>query len=418
METPGAPVPPTIEPAVVAPPIGLKPAETKEPQDPSFKLRGRIEADSITVTQSPKDKALFGNYQDAVGFRRLRLGSEGTANEVTRWVAEVDFAGGNIALKDAFVAVNHLPFLREVRVGHMAEPFSLEGQTRSVWFPFTERSPAFTFDPTRNWGVGVYSFTDDRNWVIQGGLFKSGTDNTGTDIGDSNDLAGTGRVVWVPWYQESDDSLQMLHIGGAASERNAKDGIISFNRGPQSNLLQSGLDNPRRPFVVSLTIPGNQYQLYNLQSALVLGPLSFEAEWSGTRVEQTGGGPVTLDGWYIQAGYFLTGEHRNYNRDFGTFWEPTVRRPFICKDGSASIGPGAWEVGLRLAHLNFDNANLPRASNGLPLGTRTTTITLGLNWYLNDNARIMVDWVHAIPDYPPFGTSTADLFTVRSAVFW
>jgi phosphate-selective porin OprO and OprP len=408
---------PTSEP----PTVGLTNAtETTKSTDPTFKLRGRIEADSVTVSQSPKDKALFGDFQDAVGFRRLRLGSEGTAGEQTRWVAEVDFAGGNVAIKDAFLAVNHLPYLREVRVGHIAEPFSLEGQIRSVWFPFTERSPAFTFDPTRNWGVGVFSFTEDRRLFIQAGVFKSGTDGTGTDVGDGNDLAYTARVVGLPWYEETNDSLHLLHVGGAASQRYAKDNTVSFNQGPQSSLLQSGSDNPRTPFVPSVSIPANQYQLYNLQSALVLGPLSFQAEWDGTRVEQIGGGPVVLSGWYVQASYFLTGEHRNYNRDVGTFWEPTVRRPFACTDGPAAVaqGPGAWELSARLAYLDFDSPNLPRGPNGLPVGTRTTTITLGLNWYLNDNARIMVDWVHAIPDFPPFGSSAADLVTVRTAVFW
>jgi phosphate-selective porin OprO/OprP len=426
--TPASPPPATISaPAATAPeppigdmpPVGLTPTDTKDSKDPSFKLRGRVEADSVSVTQSPKDKALFGDFQDAVGFRRLRLGAEGTAAEQTRWVAEIDFAGGNVAIKDAFVAVNQLPFLREIRVGHMAEPFSLEGQIRSVWFPFTERSPAFTLDPARNWGVGVFSFTEDRRWVIQAGMFKTGTDSTGTDVGDGNDLAGTGRLVWVPWYDDGDDSLHMLHVGGAASDRNAKDGVVSFNQGPQSSLLQSGSDNPRTPFVPSVSIPANHYQLYNLQSALVLGPLSFQADWNATRVEQIGGGPVTLSGWYVQASYFLTGEHRNYNRDVGTFWEPTVRRPFVCKEGSGvGAGPGAWEVSARLSYLDFDSPNLPRGPNGQPVGTKTTTVTIALNWYLNDNVRVMVDWVHAIPDYPPFGSSTADIFTVRTAVFW
>jgi phosphate-selective porin OprO/OprP len=89
-------------------------------------------------------------------------------------------------------------------------------------------------------------------------------------------------------------------------------------------------------------------------------------------------------------------------------------------DGPAAVaqGPGAWELSARLAYLDFDSPNLPRGSNGLPVGTRTTTITLGLNWYLNDNARVMLDWVHAIPTLAPFGSSTADLVTVRTAVFW
>src|SRR5262245_10002329 len=192
---PTAVVPAPVVSVPEPPVIGHKVDETKSAKDPDFKLRGRIEAGAITVNQSEKNKALFGDFQNAVGFRRARLGSEGTAGEQTRWVAEIDFAGGNVALKDAFLAVNHLPYLREVRVGHIAEPFTLEGQTRSVWFPFTERSPSFTFDPTRNWGVAVYSYTDNQRLFIQAGAFKSGTDNTGTDIGDGNDLAYTARVV-------------------------------------------------------------------------------------------------------------------------------------------------------------------------------------------------------------------------------
>src|SRR5262249_26099840 len=80
---PDPPVPqPTEPPKSDAPAVGANLGETQPPKDPNFKLRGRIEADSITVSQSPKDKLLFGDFQDAVGFRRLRLGAEGTAGEM------------------------------------------------------------------------------------------------------------------------------------------------------------------------------------------------------------------------------------------------------------------------------------------------------------------------------------------------
>ena len=389
------------------------------PAEPAFKLRGRIEADALSVTQSPKDKALFGNFENAVGFRRARLGAEGTAGEQTRWVTEFDFAGGDVRLRDAFLAVNRLPVLREVRVGHFKEPFTLEGQDRSVSFPFTERSPAFTFDPVRTWGVGAFSYTDDRRLFVQAGAFKSGTDNSGTDVGDGNDLAYTARVVGLPWYAEAGNSLSLLHVGGAASQRYARDDTVTFNQGPQSSLVQGGTDNPRTPFAPTVALAAHQYQLYNLQAAVVLGPLSVQAEWTGTRVEQLGGGPVALHGWYVLAGYFLTGEHRTYDREFGTLAGPDVRHPFACTAGTAvARGPGAWELAARLGYLDFDSPNLPRGPNGLPVGTRTPTLTLGVNWYLNDNARVMLDWVHAIPDLPPFGSSTADLFTVRSAIYW
>src|SRR5437764_5334167 len=71
---------------------------------PTFKLRGRLEADAIFATQDRKDKALYADFANAVGFRRARLGAAGDVNEQVHWVAEFDFAGGNIAFADAYVA--------------------------------------------------------------------------------------------------------------------------------------------------------------------------------------------------------------------------------------------------------------------------------------------------------------------------
>jgi phosphate-selective porin OprO and OprP len=289
-----------------------------------------------------------------------------------------------------------------------------------VWFPFTERSPAFSLDPARNWGVGVYSHTDDKQLVIQAGAFRSGTSNsTGEDSGNQNDWAFDARVVWVPWFDDAEDSWGLLHFGGAVSQRNAKNDTVTFNQGPQSSLLQGGSDNENVPFAPKITLKANQNQLYNLQTALVVGPLSFQAEWNATQVEQLTGGNVFFQGGYLLASYFLTGEHRNYNREFGTFWEPTVHSPFACMDGRGGIrGTGAWELAARLAYMNYDNSNLPLGSNGLPQGSKQTTVSLGVNWYLNDNARLMFGYVHAVPVDPTFGSSTADTLTIRTAIFW
>jgi phosphate-selective porin OprO and OprP len=401
----------------VATPEPATPAPSKAP---TFKLRGRIEADAITVSQSEKSKAIYGDFQNVVGFRRARLGAEGTAGEQANWVAEFDFAGGNVAFKNVFVAVNHLPVVGEVRVGHFLEPFSLEGQTPSTVFPFAERSPGAALDPARNWGVGFFSHTTDERVVVQAGAFRSGTDNTGTDAGDGNDMAFTGRVTGLPWLDETGDSPRLLHVGGAISQRYAKNDTVTFNHGLQSSLLQSNTDNPLSPFVSNITIAATQNQLFNVQSALLLGPLLVQAEWTGTRIDQIVGGAVFFQGAYILASYFLTGESRTYNRPYGTFGGPHVKSPFVCTDGPGRVGagPGAWEVTARLAWLDLDDPNVPPAPNGLRVGGRLTTLTLGLNWYLTDNAQLMLNYVHAVPTDPNFGSSTADTVTIRTAVFW
>ncbi|HVK13830.1 MAG TPA: porin, partial [Gemmataceae bacterium] len=397
-------------------PEAAPPPAPSAAKDPPFRIRGRVEADAITVSQDDKSKAIYGNFQNAVGFRRLRLGAEGTAGSQASWIAELDFAGGTVAVKNAFLAIHQLPVLGDVRIGHQLEPFSLEGQAASSWFPFTERSPGYALDPVRSWGVAFFTHAADERLTLQAGAFRSGTDNTGNDLGDGNDMAYTARVTGLPWLDESTEQPWLWLVGAAGSQRSAKNDVVTFNQGPQSSLLESNTDNPLIPFVPNVQVAATGNRLVNLQSALLLGPLSVQAEWTATRIDQIGGRPVVFQGAYVMASYFLTGEARGYDRKTATFTHPRVHSEFLCKDGVA--GPGAWELTARLAWLDFDSSNLPLTATGLETGSRLTTVTLGVNWYLSDTARIMVNYVRAVPTDPNFGSSTADAITVRTAFFW
>lgn len=390
----------------------------EEEVKPTVKLRGRIHADAIFVNQSEKNKAIFGDFENAVGFRRARLGAEGTYGDQFHWVCEFDFAGGDIAFKDVYLALEQLPVVRQVRVGHFAEPFSLEGQISSNDITFVERSPIDALDPARNWGVGIYTHTEDEMATLACGIFGSGTGNDGNDITDQNDTAYTVRATGLPWYDS--EGRYLMHLGLAFSQRFPLNDVVTFNQGPQSTLLQSGSDNPLTPFVFNVSIPATQNQLYNVEWAAILGPLSLQAEWSATVIDQIGGSPVFFHGSYGYASYFLTGEHRAYDRKYGRFATPRVRDPFLRPGRKRCLGwgPGAWEVAARIAHMDFTSSNLPLGSNGLEQGSRLTQGTLGLNWYLHDNVRLMFNYVHVIPVDPNFGTSTADAFYIRNEVFW
>ena len=111
--------------------------------DPQIHLRGRINADAVFVNQSASNQAIFGDYQNAVGFRRARLGAHGQVGGQVEWLSEFDFAGGEVAFKDVWIGLKDLPWVRRVRVGHMREPFSLEGQISSNDITFNERSPSY-----------------------------------------------------------------------------------------------------------------------------------------------------------------------------------------------------------------------------------------------------------------------------------
>jgi phosphate-selective porin OprO/OprP len=396
--------------------VSLPDAEQK---DLTVNLRGRIQADALMVSQSPRDKAIIGNLQNAVGFNRARLGADGTAFQQVDWVAEFDFASGTPVFKDVFLEVKDLPLVRRVVVGNFLEPFSLEADTSSNYFPFIQRSPINALDPTRHWGVGILSYSENERMTLQVGAFRSGSNSTGTDIGDGNDMAYTVRATGLPWYNNRENELYLLHLGGAFSQTFPKNDTVTFNQGPQSSLLQPASDNALTPFVKNITIKANSEQLYNVQTALVLNALSFQAEWQSAYIEQIGGGPVFLHGSYGYASFFLTGEHRDYLTKDGVFGITHVRRPFFCMKGKGGFirGPGAWELLARFDYLNFANSNIPLV-NGLPPGQKLADGVFGVNWYLNDYARIMFNYVHAVPVNQAFGPSYGDGYFIQSAIFW
>ena len=394
-------------------------AEEKPEPKPVFQIRGRIQAEAALVQQSARDQAILGTIENGYGFRRARLGAQGDVGEQVHWVSEFDFAGGNINFKDVYVAVQQLPIVGAIRVGHFCEPFSLEGATSSNVFPFVERSSADALDPSRNWGVGLFSYTENQRLTFQAGAFRSGTASDGNDLGNGNDMAYTCRLTALLWYENSSDVYRLLHIGGAFSQQKPPNDVVTFSQAPQSNLIDIS-DDPLSPFVKNLTINATQLQRYNVQSALVLGPLSFHAEWNAAYIEQIGGGPVFLHGGYVFASYFLTGEHREYVPTEGAFGTTHVRSPFLCMKGKPALrcGPGAWELVARVDYLHFASSNLPPQSNGLLQGDDVAETTLGVNWYLNDNARVMFNFVHAVPVDPNYGPSWANAFFVETAVFW
>src|SRR5262249_58275146 len=152
----------------------------------------------------------------------------------------------------------------------------------------------------------------------------------------------------------------------------------------------------------------------------VLGPLSFQAEWTAMEVNQIGGGPVFLHGFYAYASLFLTGEHRQYETKDGVFGRTRILHPFLCMNSKHAVacGPGAWELTARFAYADFANANIPLASDGLRVGDREAATVLGVNWYLNDYTRLMFNFTHFVPVDPNFGPSRADEFGLRFQIFW
>ena len=388
---------------------------------PKFELRGRIEADAVMVAQSRASRALLGDIQDGFGFRRARLGAQGVVGTSARWVAEIDFANGDFRPRDLYVGLTVLPGVREVRVGYFREPFSLEGATSSRFITFMERSPLNQLDPARDWGVAGYWWPDGERLTYAIGAFRDGTGSDGFSGGDGGNWAVTTRLTGLPVYEDGEGTFRLVHLGGAFSYRVPAGGVVRYAPDPQSNILDVS-DSPASPFLPTVSIPATSQQLYNFQAAGVRGPLSLQGEWSATAIQQRGGGLVFFHGFYVDASYFLTGEHRGYDRTAGAFSRVAVRRPLVRNDGAPATGFGAVELAGRLSVADFRSGNLPPPPSGplaaAPGGATLYQLTVGVNWYLNDYTRVMANYTLATPAARDLPALPVHVFGVRTAIDW
>jgi len=384
---------------------------------PTFQIRGRVETEAAIAVQSEQSKAIIGDLQNGYGFRRVRLGAQGTIGDAASWVSEVELAGGNVRLRDVFVGLDAIPGVRQIRVGNFREPFSLEGMTSSNFITFLERYPVNVLSPARNWGVSGFWWPDSERVLFSVGAFRDGTANNGQSQGDGDNWAYTTRLTGLPVYEPDGEVFRLVHIGAAMSHRIPPDGLLSFTPRTVSNLLMVD-DNPGSPFLPSVETPTNSYQLYNLQAASVHGPFSVQGEWTAATVQQTNMGLAFVHGVYVYGSYFLTGEHRGYNRTRGSFDQVDVLRPFIKSRDDPRGGFGAVELTVRFAYVDFSSPNLPLDVNGSPSQTKLYEVTFGTNWYLNRFTRIMLNYTLGIPQKSESNSTLAHTFGLRTALFW
>jgi phosphate-selective porin OprO/OprP len=416
-QTPPLDAPPIENPIDSSPATGINPLFDRLEITPTFQLRGRIETEAITSSQSQANKDAIGDLVNGYGFRRFRLGALGNLGDSASWLSEVELAGGSVRLRDVFVGFDALPGVRQVRVGHFREPYSLEGMTSTNFITFMERSSVNVLSPARNWGICGFWWPDNERLLFTTGAFRDGTGSNGQSLGDGDNWAYTTRLTGLPLYVPDATEYRLIHLGAAFSQRVPPNGVLSFQPRTASNLLTVD-DNPGSPFLPVIDILTNCYQGYNLQAAGVYGSFSLQTEWSAAVVQQTDADVVFVSGIYVFGSYFLTGEHRGYNRKRGSFDQVNVRRPIIRSRNDTRSGYGAVELTARFSYLDFSSQNLPPDVNGNPANTRLYEITMGVNWYLNDFTRVMLNYTAGMPDKIGYNTTVAHLFGVRAAIFW
>ncbi|MDY3554297.1 porin [Gemmata sp. JC717] len=372
---------------------------------PTLNWSVQIQADSIWSDQDAVNRAAVGSIPDGAAFRRARFNMFGEYGQV-EYRLGLDFAlPGRPSFIDVFVGLNDVPWLGHVRAGHFFEPFGLEQYSQNRFITFMERSlPTEPISPGRNTGVMAFdTYADQRGtWAV--GAFHTDSDVFGDDTGNDFRAAATGRVTYLPWYDEATDGRDLLHLGLAYSARATKGGQVRFAVRPE---LRSGSAAPNVPnFVDTGAVGAGFYQLIGAEALLIRGPFSAQGEYVLVPIDTYASGAVYLQSWYVYGSVFLTGENRTYRRSTGMLDRILPRRDFVGREArSLGRGPGAWELALRLSHLDLNNGSVR--------GGRLTDLTAGLNWYLNPYLRITANYIRAFQTTRTGRHGAADLYGVR-----
>jgi phosphate-selective porin OprO/OprP len=329
----------------------------------SIKIGGRFMNDWAWF---PEGDEVQVDTADGTEFRRARIAISGDFASGLYFKHQVDWSGGDMSLKDIYMGLKGLGPVDRIQVGHQKEPYSLEALASSNYISLMERSPVAVFDSERNTGIQAFRGISDQRALLAVGVFRN-TDNQGTSTGDGQ-YAFSGRLSGLPWLDA--EKARHLHLGVSGSYRVTDGEARTYGVRPSSHLTSR--------ILATEEVAARHQTLGGAEASLALGSFSVDAEYKLLRLEDAAMDEPTLSGGYVMVSWLATGEHRPYKRSGGVYDRIRPRRPF-------GQGPGAWELVAR-----FTRADLSEAGGG-----ELDDYAVGVNWYLNNNARIMVNYVYS-----------------------
>ena len=366
-------------------------------------------------------------------FRRMRLRSDGVCWECVEWVAEMDFSRAadttkdeitdptpNIYLNNIYIGIREIPLLGTFRVGHIKEELSFYCASSGRNFPFMER-PA-VWDAIEDPYIFDNGLTLSRNFLddsvyLWTGLFQTNTRTGAFTVSPTGAMAFDIRACLMPILDEDNQRWMCLGVSGSARGNPYIRGVelpgSAVNVQP---LLRAGTSQ-QVPNLVNtgrfFTMEGTQILSLNYNQAW--GPVSIGAMYDGQWFNNSyvGGlprsdgslpsqvkplGDLYFDGFSIEALCFLTpGDHRTLNPKAPAYGQVLPVRNFRVLRGGDDSGPpgiGAIEVTSKFDFYKGQFQVPDAGGPGKTRGGNLNAITLGLNWYLNPNASMMMNYVY------------------------
>ncbi|MBF0122829.1 MAG: hypothetical protein HQL21_05415 [Candidatus Omnitrophica bacterium] len=343
-------------------------------QDDSYKLKvsGYAQADARFFGAKKKDQSTTDTFYA----RTVRLVISGTVANNFDYFISPEFGSTAVSLPDAYMDWRFDPALK-FRAGKFKAPFGYERLQSTPGSTFAEPGILENLAPNRDVGVQVFGdlFKESVNYTIS---LSNGVTDGSTSVNDNNNHKDVGARIFAHPFKNTDLlAFRGLGLGGAVSYGHRKDTTLpSYKTAGQTTFFT--LAGP--------TFDGPQIR-YSPQVAYYFNGLGLYGEYmsSESKVYKANRQQrLKNDGWQAAGSYVLTGEDASYKG-------VVPLHPVDFEKGAW----GAWELAVRYSTLKLDDAIFDSSLTTNTISSspsEASAWTLGLNWYLNRNAKLVFNF--------------------------
>lgn len=258
--------------------------------------------------------------EDNFDERRARIFAKGNLGD--DWSYKMQFNLDGSGFEDLYLRYGGWGSMANVTIGNQRVPFGLEDQTSSKDISILERSGLSELYPVgRVESVMLHGASDKMTYNAM--VFKDEVDED--ESGEESGFAA--RFTYAPIKTKT----SVVHLGVAY--RDIEDESAT-----------------------------------GLEAAFATGPFHIQAEYFDGEFDGD-----DKDGYYLQAGYILTGETRPYKKGIFKRVKPSSKK-------------GAWEVVARYEDGDGNHSDIELGR------TDAKALALGVNWYPNNNVRLGINY--------------------------
>jgi len=377
------------------------------------KVTGRVHFDARNIDpgMAASDLTATASAADNFEIRRARIGMVGTINKDIAFEVVGNAVGSNTNFIDTAWVNYGFNKAAQIRTGRFKQPFSLEELTSSNSIDFMERSYGNQIIPGKRIGMMVHG-EPTKGLVYGVSFFQNDFAEVAGNGSAGNNFAARVAVDAAQLLTQNDNLV--LHAGFANTQGRA-DIAPSSTSTTKTTVLKLRSENRGLADTLKVvmnhtddkTAIRNDKKMSGLELALATGPFKFQAENFDSKFDissTTSSGDIKLKANYYEFMYNVTGEAWAKSYKGGAFSSISPDQVFM-KDygGVVGNGIGAWQVGVRMSSYDATGSTVTGGADtkitsnaGSALSStdsiKADTTTYAVNWILNSNARVMLNY--------------------------